>query len=1062
MKNRIMFLCSTALASFAFTSAALAGECRVNLALSANGAVASQSSNPFGFGPAAGNDGLIATDFTFSHTGNGDSEWWQVNLGAPTTIAEVRVWLRSDSSLESSPNIFGRDANLNLIIYSDATLATVVYTVPFDGSAIPLPYRNVDLVLPAPVTGQVVRIQHSPGLGGTDAGYLVINECQVFNQAVPQQVDLALNGTASMSSIFSTYGAQFAIDGVNVGISGDGRTSSTAASGGPPDTIPSWQVDLGSMQTISSLRVFLVADQPQARNQDIAITVLDAANNVVVSNYSASAPPVVTLPGMDFPNNKQYFLYTFQPPISGETIKVQHTLTNAQYLTLSEVEVFDAYTNSPSINILQAPTNQTVVQFGSATLSVKACVGGANINYLSYQWQSNGVDIFGANGSTYSTAPQTQVGSNTYTVKLLLPGLTVSTNAVVKTVASLVPPSVATNTITVGASLNMTLGYSELVTPATATNTANYHFAGSPTLTNLTLLPDGKTVTFLVNGLDIGDNYSLTISNVQDFSGNTIVTTNVTGTAPDIQIDYALIGTATESSDPFGFPAANAIDGNLSTFSHTGNSDNEWLEVDLGSPRTIGDITVWFRGAFRDRDEDLLLTVLDAPGTRNLVYSNFLGAAAPPNPTNVLIAPPVTGQIVRIEHPAGLGGTDMGYLTINELIVSPVSQGFAIVQPPANVAVVTNSPAVFSVGLVGPGPFTYQWQYNSNNISGATNSTLVIPAAGPAQAGNYTVIVNNPFRTHTSPPAVLSLLPPAIVSPIVKIRFHGSLNGTVYTLGPGDVDVTGTFAGLTGSEVVSNGSAYLSSAIAGEGFSVTNTIVDGGNGIKTNFVIEMMFTPTANFAQGVGENAAHADIFTVGSIYYTDTDHADGIFALDYITPTNEELRVDSITVNGIRDNTAIPTTGVLNHLAVVYQQGPGQTNNTASYYLNGTLIDTIPLALNVGSASAGGVQAVFGNTLPSSSFNPRGIDGALQGVAYATFSGSFSPFYNFQLFEPPVVMRLTGLSQVTLSWFGVGVLQQNTNLSNSAGWSDVAGGGTSPVTQTVGAGNRYYRLRKP
>jgi hypothetical protein len=238
--------------------------------------------------------------------------------------------------------------------------------------------------------------------------------------------------------------------------------------------------------------------------------------------------------------------------------------------------------------------------------------------------------------------------------------------------------------------------------------------------------------------------------------------------------------------------------------------------------------------------------------------------------------------------------------------------------------------------------------------------------------------------------------------------------------------------------------------------------VDGGSGIKTNFIIEMMFTPTANFDQGTGQNSAFADIFTIGSIFYSDTDHADGIFALDYISPTNDELRVDSITINGIRDDTAIPAPGVLNHLGMVYQQGPGQTNNTASYYLNGTLIDTIPLALNVGSASAGGVQAVFGNTLPSSSFYPRGIDGALQGVAYATFSGLFSPNYNFQLFEPPIVANLTGPSQVTLSWFGVGVLQQNTNLSNSAGWSDVAGGGTSPVTQTVTAGNKFYRLRKP
>src|SRR6266404_297741 len=150
MKNRIMFLYSTALASLVLTSAALAGNCRVNLALSANGAVASQSSDPFGYHAALGNDGFIGNGLDSTsepnelgcHTGNGDSEWWQVNLGAPLSIGEVRVWLRSDRI--STAN---RDASLNLIIYSDANLTTVVYSQPFDGSAIPLPYRNADFVL---------------------------------------------------------------------------------------------------------------------------------------------------------------------------------------------------------------------------------------------------------------------------------------------------------------------------------------------------------------------------------------------------------------------------------------------------------------------------------------------------------------------------------------------------------------------------------------------------------------------------------------------------------------------------------------------------------------------------------------------------------------------------------------------------------------------------------------------------------------------------------------------------------------------------------------------------
>jgi len=57
--------------------------------------------------------------------------------------------------------------------------------------------------------------------------------------------------------------------------------------------------------------------------------------------------------GHDFPNNKQYLLYTFNPAITGQVVQVAHTTPLAQYLVLSEVEVLTTYTNTPSIQISQ-------------------------------------------------------------------------------------------------------------------------------------------------------------------------------------------------------------------------------------------------------------------------------------------------------------------------------------------------------------------------------------------------------------------------------------------------------------------------------------------------------------------------------------------------------------------------------------------------------------------------------------------------------------------------------------------------------------------------------------
>jgi hypothetical protein len=1031
-------------------------DCRINLALSSNGAVASQRDDPFGLPPANGNDGNIVANTSFAHTGNSDNEWWEVNLGAAHPIKEVRIWLRSDGSTST----FSRDANLRLVVYDNASHSTELYSQFLDGSSIPLPYRNIDVVLPNVVSGQVVRIEHPVGY----SDYLQINEVQVFSEMV-EEANLALAGTASQSSTYSTYPANRANDGVNVGIVGDGVTSSTAHTGGIEDPlIPWWQVDLGAMQPISVIRVFTGADTVQSRNDDLAVVVMDNLGGIVSSNYNAVHPSAGTLPGHDFPGNKQYLLYTFNSPISGQIVQVAHTTTNAQYLVLSEVEVLKAYTNPPAITVSQGPTNLTVDLNQSVNLSVKACVAGANANYLSYQWQSNGVDVAGANTATYATSLLTTGGQYTYGVKLILPGYSVTTQAVINVQSDITPPVVISNSFVARSTLQMTVNFGEVLDPLTATNPANYAFASGPTISNLTLAPNGKDVTFTVNGLVTCDQYTLNVSGIKDLAGNTIVSTNLSGTMPSYQLNYALDGTATDSSNPFGFAPGNAIDGNTGSIMHTGNADNEWWEVDLGVARNIGQIALWFRtDCCYDRDGSLVISVLSDPVNRTPVWVGGIGdpvaGTANPRMTNLIVSPSVMGQIVRVEHPVGVAN----YLDFAEVQVIPPSVGFCIIQSPASVNVVTNDPANFNVGVQGAGPFTYQWQHAGTNLPGATSSALHIPSAGVAQAGTYAVQVTSPNRSHTSDPAVLSLVPPAIVNPLLKVEFKGTLNGTSYTLGPGEVDVTGTFAALQGTEVISNQLAILSAPAGGQGFSVTNNIVDKGNRPETNFIVEMVFAPTLGTDQGVGQNNNYADIFSIGSIYYSDANHSDAVFVLGYTSPTTYRLGMDALLGTGASSTGSdLPTVGVLNHIALVYVLGPARTNNLVRYYLNGNLIVEDVAPDNGASASVGSVYATFGQAVPGSSFIPRGLDGILDGVAYSTFSGVFSPRFNFQIARPPALNVSISGSQLTLSWLGTGyILQQNTTVNNPSGWADVSGATTSPIVTSVASGTRYYRLRK-
>mgnify|MGYP003352057663 CR=1 FL=1 len=57
----------------------------------------------------------------------------------------------------------------------------------------------------------------------------------------------------------------------------------------------------------------------------------------------------------------------------------------------------------------------------------------------------------------------------------------------------------------------------------------------------------------------------------------------------------------------------------------------------------------------------------------------------------------------------------------------------------------------------GTGPFTYQWRLNGTNILGATNNPLVLLGVQTNQAGNYSVVVSNPFGSATSSNALLTV-----------------------------------------------------------------------------------------------------------------------------------------------------------------------------------------------------------------------------------------------------------------------------------------------------------------
>jgi hypothetical protein len=151
-----------------------------------------------------------------------------------------------------------------------------------------------------------------------------------------------------------------------------------------------------------------------------------------------------------------------------------------------------------------------------------------------------------------------------------------------------------------------------------------------------------------------------------------------------------------------------------------------------------------------------------------------------------------------------------------------------IARPPTNQIVFVGASAQFTVTLNAPGPYTFQWLFDSKPVAGETNATLRLSNVQFDQAGYYSVIVSNSTGTATSPSATLgvspiavwgaSLLSPVGISNIQQIAagaWHGAAlraDGTVQTWSdPFEVPV-----GLSNVVAIAAGYDYTL-ALKGEG-----------------------------------------------------------------------------------------------------------------------------------------------------------------------------------------------------------------------------------------------------
>jgi len=117
----------------------------------------------------------------------------------------------------------------------------------------------------------------------------------------------------------------------------------------------------------------------------------------------------------------------------------------------------------------------------------------------------------------------------------------------------------------------------------------------------------------------------------------------------------------------------------------------------------------------------------------------------------------VGDNILEVEtHQAAASSADMVFgLSLTAAAQYPILNLDA--SQPADRTINGGDPTTFTASLLGSGPLSYQWLFNSNSIPGATNATYTIPQVLYTDAGSYALLVISPLSTNTTRAAVLTV-----------------------------------------------------------------------------------------------------------------------------------------------------------------------------------------------------------------------------------------------------------------------------------------------------------------
>lgn len=479
---------------------------------------------------------------------------------------------------------------------------------------------------------------------------------------------------------------------------------------------------------------------------------VNASNQVEVDIYSADATIATPVGG------SSGFLALYFPAggTNVQTFSIQAVgAGTVQFSTANSLGMQDATLNvtvNPTLAVSMIPSTNSIECWTNSTLGVQAIASG--IGPFHYLWFTNGVEVAGFTNATFSITNLALAVGDSYTVSAEVTNATNSVTSQPLNISVVQSPPVAFTVYNDSFSRSGALNGSS---PDVTDPYERQWIAGSVLFTDGTnLVYPGQDQAYLPFTPQSGHIYTLTA----DMDGTT-------NNSQWLALGYT---TATAVSSGLFYDTASAW--TLMRANHAGTQQSF---IAIGNNLTAD-------------AQDFECYDPDGPSRVTMVLNTTTGNSVSNWTVTVWEDGVKVGDHVFPVNPdiqyVGCGGQlhvtglfDNFTLTDSQL---PPTTPSITQQPASSVEQYQGGNIALQVLPGGFPPFSYQWQEDSTNLVGATNSTLVLTNVNMAQSGNYRVIVSNAGGSITSSNAVVSVLqapPQATVLYADTFTGSGGLNG---------------------------------------------------------------------------------------------------------------------------------------------------------------------------------------------------------------------------------------------------------------------------------------------